>query len=504
MNGDVFIVDDNLSNLQLLERLLSENQYRVRMANSGVRALRAIKTEPPELIMLDINMPEMDGYQVCMELKANAETKDIPVIFISALDDVLDKVKAFKLGAIDYVTKPFQAEEVLARIENQLTISRLRKELEKKNSELQKKNEELNKKNEELIESYERANRIFDTLSEVLPGMVLDEKYRLEEKIGSGGFGSVYKATNLALNKPVAIKVFCPSQSTSLANIERFRLEGISSCQINHPNAITIYDFSISPRGIAYLVMELLKGYTLAEYLKKVGSISVSRCLEIAVPICQVLTKAHKAGIIHRDIKPENIFLHQEANGEVIKVLDFGIAKLLATDELKSVETSGLILGTPAYLSLERLNGQPYDGRSDVYSLGVMLYLMLTGQMPFSAKENSIVSLIYMYMTKAPTPIYELNPAVPGQMEKLVMKVLSMDPNERPTAKELESKLVDLQIELVGSAYVTEETLDFTQPSISESIAVQTTQVLNPNVVTQSNREVNFETTKAIISEKES
>lgn len=107
-------------------------------------------------------------------------------------------------------------------------------------------------------------------------------------------------------------------------------------------------------------------------------------------------------------------------------------------------------------------------------------------------------------MTKAPTPIYELNPAVPGQMEKLVMKVLSMDPNERPTAKELESKLVDLQIELVGSAYVTEETLDFTQPSISESIAVQTTQVLNPNVVTQSNREVNFETTKAIISEKES
>lgn len=504
MRGDVFIVDDNLSNLQLLEKLLSENQYRVRMANSGRRALRAIAVELPELIMLDINMPEMDGYQVCQELKASPDTQNIPVIFISALDDVLDKVKAFKLGAVDYVTKPFQAEEVLARIESQLTISRLRKELETKNSELIAKNEELKRKNQELVNSYERATRIFNTLSDVLPGMVLDEKYKLDEKIGSGGFGSVYKAINIALGKPVAIKAFCPSQSTSLTNIDRFRLEGISSCQINHPNAITIYDFSISLTGIAYLVMELLDGYTLADYLKQKGHLSVNRALEIAIPICQVLAKAHKAGIIHRDIKPENIFLHAEPNGEVIKVLDFGIAKLLGTNERDNMDTAGLILGTPAYLALERLNGVSYDGRSDVYSLGVMLYLMLTGQLPFSPRENSIVSLIYMYMTQDPTSMREINPAIPKVIEDLVMRTLSKDPGNRPTAQELESELIDLQIQSVGTLIYMDdqETASFIEMPTLDTIHTETTEVIERSSKnTKRYQEIEIQNTQVMGSE---
>ena len=141
--GTIFVIDDNPDNLSLLASILRERGYQIRMATTGRWALEAIRKSPPDLIMLDISMPEMDGYAVCRELKAGSDTRDIPVIFISALDDVLDKVKAFRTGGVDYVTKPFQPEEVLARIENQLKIRSLQRDLERQNAELQKRNEEL-------------------------------------------------------------------------------------------------------------------------------------------------------------------------------------------------------------------------------------------------------------------------------------------------------------------------------------------------------------------------
>lgn len=511
MKGDVFIVDDNLNNLEILEKLLGENNYRVRMANNGKRALRAIRAEIPELIMLDINMPEMDGYQVCQELKSSSSTKNVPIIFISALDDVVDKVKAFKLGAVDYVTKPFQVEEVLARIETQLVIARLRKELEEKNfqlllknNELNRKNNELNRKNEELINSYQRANKIFSALSEVLPGTILDGKYRLEEKIGSGGFGSVYKATNLALNSLVAIKVFCPSNSSSPADLERFRLEGVSSCQVSHNNAISIYDFSISSTGIAYLVMELLRGISLADKLSQTKCLSLNECLDIAIPVCQVLAKAHSAGIIHRDIKPENIFLHQTSTGEIVKVLDFGIAKLLGEKtDLERLDTSGVILGTPTYLSPERISGDPYDGRSDIYSLGVVIYQILSGSTPFVVKHNNVAALIYMHMSQEPMELKELNPTIPDAMALLVMETLSKEPEKRPTAQQLEAALIDMQFQLDGDIIdITKENTQALNPTLlSELLISQNTQVINQNTGKFGNQNIEFETTRSLVEE---
>ncbi|HQR39366.1 MAG TPA: PleD family two-component system response regulator [Blastocatellia bacterium] len=152
--GDILIVDDNPVNLDLLSGMLLDRGYRVRVATNGRRALSAARSAIPDLVMLDINMPEMDGYEVCKQLKGEQVTADIPVIFISALDNALDKVKAFLTGGADYVTKPFQFEEVLARIEIQLKISRLQKEMERKNSELEQSNVHL-----------ERANRMLRTLS---------------------------------------------------------------------------------------------------------------------------------------------------------------------------------------------------------------------------------------------------------------------------------------------------------------------------------------------------
>src|SRR5207247_5519228 len=149
----VFVIDDNPDNLSLLASILRERRYQIRMTTTGRWALEAIRKSPPDLILLVISMPEIDGYAVCRELKAGSDTRDIPVIFISALDDVLDKVKAFRTGGVDYVTKPFEPEEVLARIENQLKIRSLQRDLERQNAELQKRNEERSEEHTSELQS---------------------------------------------------------------------------------------------------------------------------------------------------------------------------------------------------------------------------------------------------------------------------------------------------------------------------------------------------------------
>ncbi|MEK7483432.1 MAG: response regulator, partial [Planctomycetota bacterium] len=372
-NGEIFIVDDNLNNLKLLEDILNKNNYKVRMANSGDRAIKAIQIALPNLIMLDITMPQMDGFTVCQKLKEDPKTANVPIIFISALDDVHDKIRAFQLGGIDYVTKPFQTEEVLARVENQLKISRLQQELIRSNEELAKRNQELLLSYQKLEQLYARGNQIFSAFTEILPGMILDDKYHLERIIGIGSFGTVFQAVNIEIQKPVALKILKPSSKKIDEDIERFRTEGNLICRLTHPSAVSVFDLVCSSSGIIYLVMELLNGTTLENELQEKKTLPLNRCFTFIAPICGVLSEAHSLGIVHCDIKPENIFLHQSKTGEIIKILDFGISKLAREEEdfdLRKLTLSEDLYGTPTYMAPERIQNLPYDGRADVYSLG--------------------------------------------------------------------------------------------------------------------------------------
>ncbi len=438
---DVLVTDDNPANLDLLCGMLRERGYRVRVATNGTRALAAARAALPDLIMLDVNMPGMNGYDVCRELKKDETTNASPVIFISALDEVVDKVKAFEAGGADYVTKPFEFGEVLARIENQLKISRLQRQLEQRNAELLRMNEELRM-------SQKRESRMFTALSDVLPGAVLDGKYRVEEKIGSGGFGTVFRATQLNLDRQVAVKIF---QSMAAAakpeDLARFQAEGVSACRVAHPNALGIIDSGVSSTGIAYLVMELLSGHTLAEELREKSRLPVQRVAEIVVPICAVLATAHASGVIHRDIKPDNIFLHQTRDAEVVKVLDFGIAKLVhdttSTYELKPQESSQVI-GTPLYISPERLMNRQHDGRADIYSLGVMIYQMLTGTTPYG-DARSLAALAMMHMNAAPTPLQSHDETIANDVQQVVLATLEKNPLVRPSLTDIESCFLRLR-----------------------------------------------------------
>jgi len=445
--GDVFIVDDNANNLAVLAGILQDGGFQVRAANSGRRALAMIALDRPELVMLDIQMPGMDGYEVCARLKADPSTHAIPVIFISALDGVADKVRGFDAGGVDYVQKPFQGREVLARVAAHLRLFRLQRELEQKQAELERQNAEILRKNEELVAAQRRTDLVFSALSDTLVGAVLDGRYRLESKIGSGGFGAVFRGSQLDLDRPVAIKVFRPAPGNeSPDSLERFRLEGRAACRFTHPNAVTVFDFSISTTGIAYLVMELLDGETLGDLIDREQRFSPERTCAIVEPLCAALSEAHAAGIVHRDIKPENVFLHATREGPVVKVLDFGIAKMfddaVPGSESAASEAGGL-LGTPDYVAPERIMGEAFDGRADVYSVGVIMYRMLGGRLPHLSGSPGAnpYAIALSHLTKEPVPIELLAPDVPKPVVAVVMRALAKDAAVRPTASMLAAEL---------------------------------------------------------------
>jgi CheY-like chemotaxis protein len=262
ITGRIVIVDDSSLNRILLRGILEQDGYEVREAGGGAEALEVVRADPPELILLDIQMPDMSGFDVCKQLKEHPKLQAVPVIFISALDDVFDKVTAFECGGTDYVTKPFEAAEVLARVRSQVKLYRLQRELRQRNLDLQRRNEQL-------VREQQRTERVFLAFADALPGTVLEDTYRLEAKIGEGGFGAVFRGVHLRLQRPVAVKVLRPSTpSDSMEELERFRREGIAACRVAHPNAVEVLDFGVSSKGMAYLVMELLEGQTLAAVLR--------------------------------------------------------------------------------------------------------------------------------------------------------------------------------------------------------------------------------------------
>jgi hypothetical protein len=320
-------------------------------------------------------------------------------------------------------------------------------ELQETNQDLILKNDELAQSRAELLRSIKRTQLVFSALSEALPGTVLDDKYRLEEKIGAGGFGTVYKATHILLQSSVAVKVFSPGiGNDALKDLERFRLEGISTCRLHHPNAVSVIDFGVSAASIAYLVMELLTGCTLKEELDKKGTMSISRSIKILQPVCSVLAEAHAAGVIHRDVKPSNVFLHAAKEGEIVKLVDFGVAKLMADTldpGMQNLTQTGSFIGTPLYMSPERLTNLPYDGQADVYSIGIMAYEMLCGRLPFESSKENYWSVVLMQVNETPVLPRKVNPEIPMGLEDLIMAALDKSPDRRPSAKQLEQRLAE-------------------------------------------------------------
>ena len=221
-----------------------------------------------------------------------------------------------------------------------------------------------------------------------LIGYILDDKYRIEKRLGIGGMGTVYRARHLLIDRAVAIKVLNPRFVEDEAAQLRFRREARAAGRLQHANAVGVTDFGRTSDGYVYIVMELLEGRTLREVLAKEAPLDTARAVALMLQTAAAVAAAHDAGIIHRDLKPANIFIVQNSEvPAVVKVLDFGIAKLAAEalddDDSKSLTLVGAMIGTPRYMSPEQCDGVELTPAADVYSLGVILYEMLTGVVPF-------------------------------------------------------------------------------------------------------------------------
>lgn len=268
-----------------------------------------------------------------------------------------------------------------------------------------------------------------------LLGFTLDEKYRLEERLGVGGMGTVYRATHVLIDRPVAIKVLNQRFVEDDAARARFRREAKAAGRLQHTNAVTVTDFGQSTEGYVYLVMELLEGRTLRDILAKEAPLDPARAVSLMLQVSAAVAAAHEAGIIHRDLKPANIFIVQRPDvPSVVKVLDFGIAKLAAEildeDDPKTLTQIGAMIGTPRYMSPEQCDGIELTPAADVYSLGVILYEMLTGTVPFSGSTPLAIAM--KHTTEIPRKPREFVASIPQPLEDIVLHALEKDPNDRP------------------------------------------------------------------------
>lgn len=339
------------------------------------------------------------------------------------------------------------ADTTAVALENVRVFTELEERVKLRTAELEAKNAQLATANRELVAAHKQADRVFAAYAKALPGSVLDGKYRLDEELGSGGFGVVFRAHHLTLDCPIAVKVFRPaSGNDSSQELQRFLREGATAARLHHPNAVRVLDSGVSGEGIAFLVMELLRGHSLAREISKVGPLPMRRAISIAATIADVLAAAHQAGIIHRDIKPDNIFLHHDKDGqEVVKVVDFGIAKFFAGPQSAGGERLtrvGEYLGTPRFIAPERMRGVE-DGRSDVYSLGTLLYELICATPPWTQEQERRISAGRVSVGE-PRPMQQFRPGVPPEVEQLVLQMLAFEPTARPDAVELAATLLAL------------------------------------------------------------
>jgi eukaryotic-like serine/threonine-protein kinase len=264
-----------------------------------------------------------------------------------------------------------------------------------------------------------------------LVGSIIADRYHVVKKLGEGGMGQVYLAEHVKMGRKSAVKVMNPGMTQDPDAISRFNREASNASRINHPNVAAIYDFGETPEGIIYLAMEFVEGDSLTSIIEKNGALAPQRAGDILRQAGEALAVAHDLGIVHRDLKPDNIMIARNREGtDVVKVVDFGIAKA-GNNEAQKVTKTGLVVGTPEYMSPEQLAGDTLDGRSDIYSLGLVAFNMLTGKLPFPSE--TVQESMIMRLTDRPRTLSEMHPNVgwPQELQDVLDKALARSAKDR-------------------------------------------------------------------------
>ncbi len=482
----ILVVDDQEDNRAVLERRLRRQGHTIESASGGLSALEMLGRERFDLVLLDVLMPDLDGLAVLERINADQNTRDIPVIMISALDDVGSVVRCIERGAEDHLSKPFDPVLLRARIGACLEKKRLRDvELEylrevgrviqaatavEAGSYQQGALAQVAQRGDELG----RLARVFDGMANqvraredrlkeqvvalrreigearqttrqsvphgvlsLLTGELFAGRFEVLEEIGSGGMGMVYRALDRELGDQVAIKTLRPELLQDPTLLERFKSEIRLARHISSKHVVRTHDIG-ERDGVYYLTMEYVEGITVRELLDTRGRLGTAPTLAIASQLAQSLVAAHEQGVIHRDIKPQNLLLD---GAGVLKVMDFGVARLAGGNA--NLTEAGMVVGTPSYMAPEQMLGESVDERTDLYAVGVVLFECLLGRLPFEA--GSAIALIARVLRDQPPVPAALDPEIPPALSELVVRLLAKDPAQRPAnATELARLLSDL------------------------------------------------------------
>jgi eukaryotic-like serine/threonine-protein kinase len=279
-------------------------------------------------------------------------------------------------------------------------------------------------------------------------GQIVADRFTIISRLGQGGMGTVYEARHRYIEKRVALKLLNAEITEKPDALARFQREALSASTIGHENIVAIDDFGRLADGQVYLTMEYLDGQPLNQAISQ-GAVSPCEVVDVAIQVCHGLAAAHAKGIVHRDMKPENIFLVED--GRKVKIFDFGIAKVTRADTNTNLTKTGAIFGTPNYMAPEQALGKPVDHRADIYAMGVILYEMLTGHVPF--RSDSFLAILTQHVTRMPTPPSEAAPErqIPSSLEQVVLKAMAKDPDDRyQNMGELVEVLLGVRREVVG------------------------------------------------------
>jgi len=397
----ILIVEDDLALLETLKTFLEIENFEVITADDGDKGFQLALQEKPDLIVLDINLPTINGYEVCRKIRAKGIMT--PIIMLSGEKrEEVDKALGLDIGADDFLLKPFGTKEFLARINALLRRS--------------------GHKVEETGEYYTRTETLEIPFKALPRGSTFAGRYEVVEELGRGGMGKVYRVTDKKIGEEVALKLLSPSIAADKKTIERFRNELKFARKISQRNVCRMFDLS-EEDGTPYITMEYVSGEDLKSLLKKTGQLTIKKAIAIAKQVCEGLAEAHRLGVVHRDLKPHNIMIDKEGNA---RIMDFGIARSL---KMKGITEAGTVFGTPEYMSPEQVEGKEVDPRSDIYSLGVILFEMVTGEVPF--KGESALSVALKHKTDAPPVPRKLNPQIPESLNRVILICMEKDREER-------------------------------------------------------------------------
>ncbi len=416
----VLLVDDERALRQALARHLRRDGHEVVEARSGEEALALLAEQAVDVIVSDITMPDMGG--VVLLRRVREHNADVPFLLMTGMPEIASAVEAVKYGAFEYLTKPFDLRALSASVA---------RAIERRQSLA------LSRVAPSGRGSSPRG------VGAITTGTVLGGRYRVVGEVGTGGMGTVYEAEREDLaHMPVAVKVLHSRFADSPDLLVRFRREAEVVRAIDHPNIVKIFDFVAEDDGPTFLVMELLRGPTLAAAIENEPPFSEQRVAFVASQVLSALGAAHAISVIHRDLKPENVMLTTISGlSDVVKLLDFGVAKLIDEQNNQKLTQTGLVVGTPAYMAPEYARGESAaTSVGDIYAVGCVMYEALTGKTPFEG-SNYHALLLAIQQTE-PEPLTNLRPDVSPALASVVARAMAKDPNARfPTTTAMQGAL---------------------------------------------------------------